>query len=308
MSRRSTIVNGQFLLDQFSGAAAAYSLRRLRNAYTGSCIRVRRSSDNAELDIGFTSTGVLDTAALLAHVGAGNGFVTTWYDQSGNGRNVTQATGGSQPRIVLAGVVDTDNGKPSVIFDGTDDSLEAQTLGDWIFLHSQTNTNFGVARAGNVVDPEALYVIWGTTITVLRNGAYLAHDTRSSNSADNRLQHVVGSTISPSIVVLNAQANGTTPANVQFMHYVLTQPTNATANQRSFLGTNSGALQNNNTNTATASTGNPNHPLILGTAKNASNVPFFFLAGAIQEQVYYANDQTSNRTAIENNIMKCYGI
>jgi hypothetical protein len=37
------------ILEQLSvESAAAYSLRKLRNAYTGSAIRVRRSVDNAE--------------------------------------------------------------------------------------------------------------------------------------------------------------------------------------------------------------------------------------------------------------------
>jgi hypothetical protein len=53
-------------------SAAAYSLRKLRSAYTGPAIRVRRSSDNAELNIGFTANGDLDTTALLAHVGSQN--------------------------------------------------------------------------------------------------------------------------------------------------------------------------------------------------------------------------------------------
>jgi hypothetical protein len=71
------------LLDEFPGAAAAYSLRRLRAAYTGAAIRVRRSSDNAEQDIGFDGTE-LDTASLLAFVGAGSAFISKWYDQASN--------------------------------------------------------------------------------------------------------------------------------------------------------------------------------------------------------------------------------
>jgi hypothetical protein len=39
-----------------AAAAASYSLRRLRSAYAGPGIRVRRSSDNAETDIGFASS------------------------------------------------------------------------------------------------------------------------------------------------------------------------------------------------------------------------------------------------------------
>ena len=52
------------LLDQYGDATAAYSLRKLRNDYTGSAIRVRRSSDDAERDMGFYDNE-LDTVALL---------------------------------------------------------------------------------------------------------------------------------------------------------------------------------------------------------------------------------------------------
>jgi hypothetical protein len=116
-------------LDQIGVAsAAAYSLRKLRAAYTGSAIRVRRSSDNAEVDIGFTVNSDLDTAALLTHVGSGNGFVTTWYDQSGNNRHATQTTAGSQPRIVSNGVLDISNGKPAIRFNGSNTFFSGVSL------------------------------------------------------------------------------------------------------------------------------------------------------------------------------------
>ena len=108
--------SANLLLDQYSGAAAAYSLRKLRTAYTGSAIRVRRSNDNAEQDIGFTSAGDLDTASLKTFVGANSGFVTTWYDQSGNARNATQTTAANQPRIVNAGTVERASSKPTIQF------------------------------------------------------------------------------------------------------------------------------------------------------------------------------------------------
>jgi len=95
------------LLDTYPNATVAYSLRQLRTAYTGAAIRVRRSSDNAEQDIGFVN-GNLDTSSLLTFCGAGNGFITTWYDQSGNANNSTQATATSQAQIVSSGAVITD--------------------------------------------------------------------------------------------------------------------------------------------------------------------------------------------------------
>jgi hypothetical protein len=100
------------LLDLYPNATVAYSVRRLSSTYTGNLIRVRRSSDNTEQNIGYDSTNVLDTVALLAFVGAGNGFITTWYDQSGNGNNATQTTALNQPQIVSAGSLLTVNSKP----------------------------------------------------------------------------------------------------------------------------------------------------------------------------------------------------
>jgi hypothetical protein len=99
------------LLDQHDGAAAAYSLRLLRVGYNGPCIRVRRSSDNAEKDIGF-SGGTLDTNALTSFVGSNDGYVVRWYDQSGKGRDATQGTQADQARIVSSGSVLSVNGNP----------------------------------------------------------------------------------------------------------------------------------------------------------------------------------------------------
>jgi hypothetical protein len=99
------------LLDIYPSAAVAYSVRKLRTLYTGSAIRVRRSSDNTEQDIGF-SGGNLDTSALTSFCSGTNGFVTTWYDQSGNGLNATQTTALAQPKIVNAGSILLQNSKP----------------------------------------------------------------------------------------------------------------------------------------------------------------------------------------------------
>jgi hypothetical protein len=118
------------LLDIYPNAAAAYSLRLLRATYTGSAIEVRRTNNDVA-DIGFTSTGELDTAALLAFTGTGaldNGFITTWYDQSGNGNDATQALALSQPKIVSSGSVITENGKPALDFDGSNDYMTATSF------------------------------------------------------------------------------------------------------------------------------------------------------------------------------------
>ena len=54
--------------DAFGGVTAYYSLRQFTEAETLNAIRVRRSSDDTEQDIGFDANGDLDTTALLAFV------------------------------------------------------------------------------------------------------------------------------------------------------------------------------------------------------------------------------------------------
>ncbi len=88
------------VLDLYPGAAVALSAARLLDStYTGDAIRVRRASDNAEQDIGFDASGELDTSALATFCAGTDGFVKTWYDQSGNGNDATQGTTASQPKI-----------------------------------------------------------------------------------------------------------------------------------------------------------------------------------------------------------------
>ncbi len=116
-------------LASISGAALAIGLRRLTTSYWGPIVSVRRSSDNTVQDIWWGADGWLDTAALLTFCGAGSGYVTKWWDQSGNGRHVVQAATATQPRIVNAGVVETaPNGKPWLVFSGAQALKSITTL------------------------------------------------------------------------------------------------------------------------------------------------------------------------------------
>lgn len=98
---RAVNVTNNPILNRFGGASVAYSLRKISASATKS-IRVRRDNDHEEQDIGFVGRE-LDTVSLLSFVGGNNGYVTTWYDQSGNGRDAVQGTADNQPRIVDAG-------------------------------------------------------------------------------------------------------------------------------------------------------------------------------------------------------------
>jgi hypothetical protein len=114
MVRTTTAAVTDLLLDTYTGAAAAYSVRKLDKDYTGSCMRVREDSGGTETDIGFDGSGNLDTSAIATHCGSANGYVVTWYDQSGNSNNATQATASTQPQIYNGTAVITENGKPAI--------------------------------------------------------------------------------------------------------------------------------------------------------------------------------------------------
>ncbi|OWQ45131.1 hypothetical protein CDL60_20515 [Roseateles noduli] len=121
---------------------AAYGLRDLNPELQGSAIRVRRSSDSKETDIGFDAHGQFDREALLNFVGRGTdskGFVTRWYDQSGHSRDMTAPVPAEQGVIVDGGkIVTRADGSAAISFNAgrngeNFDTMTAngETAADW---------------------------------------------------------------------------------------------------------------------------------------------------------------------------------
>jgi hypothetical protein len=112
------------------------------------------------------SIGDLDAEALLTFVGNGDGFITTWYDQSGNARNATQTTAGSQPRIVSSGAIETENGRPAPRFDGNDILITPSfILGNTVVTVARRSSRFQpVVEGANVGSQDR--GLWG-----LRSGS-----------------------------------------------------------------------------------------------------------------------------------------
>ena len=94
---KSPEVGVSYLLDDYGSATVAYSLRKLSSSSTYA-VTVRRSSDNATLDVGFSGED-LDTASLLSWASTDTVYVTKWYDQSGNSNDAIQTTTTAQPII-----------------------------------------------------------------------------------------------------------------------------------------------------------------------------------------------------------------
>jgi len=189
---------------------AAYGMRRLRTAYTGSILRIRRSSDNTEQDIGYTATGDLDTSAISTFIGGGNGYIVNWYDQSGNAYTASQSTTANQPLYVASG----QNGGPIGRWDTTDRLLMSVNLAQphTYLIANSVSSGYprivdGQNNAGNIgfYDANNSYVMWsgavalvgsapyygasilvpffqGVSSTLYRNGALLGTVSPSTNS------------------------------------------------------------------------------------------------------------------------------
>lgn len=160
-----TVTTTSYLLDDYTGATFAYSLRQLRTGVTN-VIRVRRSSDSTEQD--FTATEITD-GTLTTFCGAGDGCIVTFYDQSGNGANATQSTTTLQMHLVTAGVLNTINGEPAAIGDAA--SYYTATLASSI----DTSTLFSSYVAANTT-PSTTVSATGGLCTADRTNAFDAVD------------------------------------------------------------------------------------------------------------------------------------
>jgi hypothetical protein len=271
----------QFLLDEFPNAAAAYSLRLLTTAYTGNCIEVRRSSDNALQNIGFVN-GVLDTASLLLFVGAGDGFVRTWYDQSGNQNNLIGSVNSNHPQLVVSGSLNLRNNKPFLLF------TTNRLLGTAIFNNVGYGSVFSLQKqTAQTGTNRVVFQQW----TKSSNGkAFLGHFANTGIRIGGRRLET------DSFQTVGLQTwSGNEFVTTSFYKWV-------EAKLESYInGQSNGILDPfqtaGNTETSTL-------PLQVGA--DANNV--FNFNGEIKELVFYEIDQTANRTAIESNINDYYNI
>jgi hypothetical protein len=261
------------LLDTYPNAAAAYSVRKLRAAYTGSAIRVRRSSDNTEQDIGFTALGNLDTTSLTSFCSGTNGFVTTWYDQSGNANNATQTTAANQPQIVSSGSILTLTGigsaRPILSFDGTNDNFNITpiTLGQFTSFYPNKKTasaDVSIWMANNAVTGNPY-----TPVIYQNVGTYIQNNTTNQYT--------------------NLTYNNT--------NYVLISG--------GFSGS-VGSIQINNSNIAlTLATTTSTGSTITNIGKRQ---PLEHSKGSVPEMILYTFDNSANVSAINTNINSYYGI
>jgi len=258
------------VLDIYPTASAAYSLRLLRGAfYTSNAIRVRRSSDNTEQNIGFTTSGNLNTTALTSFVGAGNGFIVTWFDQSGNGSNSSQTTPSNQPQIVSAGSVLMQGANPTVSFNGTSNFMDAAgvTTGNPKSIFISTKSNYIGTLEKVLFD------------SVNTNQALLYKDPSNFISIGFGTFTATTYTATTNFILYSVLHNST--ASNMYVNSANQILTNQNLGTNAFAGLRIGAVR--------------------GTAS-------LHYTGNISEFIVYGSNQATNRTQIEGNINSFYGI
>lgn len=260
------------LLDDYPGATAAYSLRKLDKDYTGSAIRIR-TAGGSETDIGFDGSGNLNTTAITTFCAGTTCTVQTWYDQSGNGNDATQLTAANQPTIYTGGAVTTISGIPAVLWPNY---TNAYSLRSTAFNISQPNTIFSAIYFNGTSSRQDYVFDAGVTT----NRHILLHlDT------DNKWYSFAGSLLSESSADLTARK------------LLFTQLYNTSA---SFIRKNAAQTASGNTGTMSM------NGITIGNYSGTISSNFNH-SGSIFEIIIYPTNRT-DFSLIESNINSYYSI
>ena len=220
---------------------------------------------------GNTGSYTISDFEIVSH--SSNGFVETWYDQSGNSNDVTQATAGSQPKIVNAGFLVKVGSRASFKFDGSSDFLARATYTQGEL--SQPNTFFSVAELDAYID--------GNQKT------YDGYQTPQRN-----------------MLQLNTAGNG------QFAHFggiVAATGEDADADRHLFTSLLNGASSDLRIDGTSKTTADTSARGMIGIVIGANhNRLTDFWDGDIQEIIIYNSNQSSTTPAVETNINSHYSI
>jgi hypothetical protein len=221
---------------------------------------------------------------------AGNGFVTTWYDQSST-YNALQVTSANQPQIVSAGALITMNGKPTVKFDGSNDFL---VTSNYPFISTD---KVYVAHVSSIATTTASSMVVGhwrqfnpsiflVGYTSNNRGWVVARNTANTLAAE--------------------YAFGTYSINTQYLYETQYDLLNATSTLKIKNYRNNSAEIMFTNGLANSALPTFSQPISIGATDNGSH---FRLNGNIQEIVlYYNQDQSTNRAPIASNINSFYSI
>jgi hypothetical protein len=215
------------------------------------------------------STALWLDAADASTVTASSSLITEWRDKSGNDKHVTAADA-LRPTYTSAGL----SGRSVVTYSGSQ-RLQAATASDWAFMHNGSQyAIFAAWQAGTSSDPNAVYALCSTRTSGSTLGVLFFYDDRTSIPVNNQIRHLVG-TFEGTNYILNSSSDGVHAANTPVIIGLQADVGNATASLRSTIRVNDGTAIQNNATTTAAVTGNPQHPLIVGSTDGAAALTGF---------------------------------
>ena len=274
---------------------AGFSLFKLNSTYTGNCIRVRRTSDNVESEIGF-SGNFLDIATLLTFASGSSCRVVKWYSQEISGLFASQATANAQPLIVNTGVMVT-NPEGDYAMDFLVGASECLLVFSSGALYNNKSFAMGVSVLSDTVTATRRDV-WGWLTPIASAARFLM--TRNFTTA-SRTQLRTRRLDADAVSVLNSGTNFTAGKQVStlIMDY---------ANADSFIRENGVQTATSTTHGTSGSTSATDSIVTMNTAdrsgigKCLNNTPVKY----ISEVVFYNTDVTVSVVDIETNVINRY--
>lgn len=307
VNRGGFVSADSLLLDTYSGAAAAYSLRRLSSSYSGPALQIRRATDNVEVDVSFDTNGVVSLNSPVTNVteetsgsftnlttsattlgefvanasytdadslgSANSALIQNWYDQSGNSRDMIQDTAGSQPTLVSSG---------SLLTNGVNFNADHLISSAWMTQLSPMS--FTIVQAPNNTAREL--VIGVDTSTPYTTAYHNWSSSGGSGFLSPRLQSFPASSVSTSLMTEDA-------LNLVSM-YASTTAANFYTN-----GSISAESPISHSNTSAA-----DGAITIGSPTSYNPIR----SSHISEIILWLSDQSTDRTGIESNINTFYSI
>jgi hypothetical protein len=132
----------------YNNISGAYALCRLFTSYTGPQVRIRRSSDNALVDLYFNHDGYIIDFDFDQWIGSSTGYVVTWYDQGPSGKH-TYGYGSTLPFIYRIY-----ENKYVIYFNGTSTTAGGYFDSGSFTLNIATNGGFSSFSCVNFLSPE----------------------------------------------------------------------------------------------------------------------------------------------------------
>ena len=208
-----------------------------------------------------------------------SGYVTQWYDQSGNGNHATQTATGSQPLIVRSGSFITASGKLLLDFDGVNDFLNIANN----FTGTFANLSAVAKLKNDTPANEVAAPIIGSVGSSTGYGLYYKQNGLNEEfGITTRIQY----------------NNFSTPLLSNLHNYMINVKDN----------TFNAYLNNTNIHSTTGisigfrTTGNPR----IGSHVGGSLTNY--ISGSIAEVIVWTTDQVANRLTISNNVNSYFNI